>query len=292
MGGLSDPFFDDPFFNSFISSVEWKKIFSNEEKLHVDPLPDNLEVYGDFTIKADVDKKEVMANKPVNLTITIEGEGNVDDIRKFDPEIPDAVVYADDPKVESSLQNGKYAGRFTQKIAIVSDHDFTIPAIEFTYFDSKTQQKVTKKTKPVSVKVKGAAVRQKTPVKAEASPQLKEEIKAAKTESAEPLNKAVKEDSNLKYLYLLAGTLLGSFLTYFLMQYRPYRSAKAPKPIVKMIQKAKDDKTLYNLLLPYAKEGEYLAEILQKLEENIYKGAGHTIDRNEIIDYFEEMVEQ
>jgi hypothetical protein len=292
LGGFNDPFFDDPFFNSFVSSIEWKKVFSNEVKLHVDPLPDNLEVYGNFTIKADVDKHEVYANKPVNFTISIEGEGNVDDIRKFEITIPDAVVYADEPKVESSLQNGKYYGRFTQKIAIVADHDYTIPAVEFTYFDSETQQKVTKKTAPIQIKVKGGGTKVSAAVpKVETSKQLQKEIKASESEKSSVKEVAQKSEGSMKYLYLIGGLIVGSGLTYFLLTYRNGGRKREPKPILQQIKKAKDDKTLYTLLLPYAKEEGYIRQVLQKLEENLYKGANHKIDRDEIVDYFEEIAE-
>jgi hypothetical protein len=295
LGGFSDPFFDDPFFNSFVSSIEWKKVYSNEEKLHVDPLPDNLEVYGDFTIDAKVDKTEVAANKPVNLTITIKGEGNVDDIQKFELDIPDAVVYADEPKITSSLVNGKYAGTFTQKIAIVSDHDYTIPPIAFTYFDAKTQQKVTKKREPIKIKVKGGTSAQRAASQApkvETSQTLQKEIEAAKEPGSSASKTVTKEvDSGAKYLYLLGGLLLGSALTYFFLTANPLARRGEERAVTKLIKRAKSDKELYNLLLPYAKEGDYIQEVLQKLEENLYKGAHHKIDRNEIIDFFEEVVE-
>jgi len=293
LGGLNDPFFDDPFFNSFVSSIEWKKLFSNEAKLHVDPLPDNLEVYGDFDISASVDKKEVYANKPVNLTITIEGEGNVDDIQKFDLNIPDAVVYADEPKVTTHLVNGKYKGTFTQKIAIVADHDYTIPPVKFTYFDSKTQQKKKIQTQPIEIKVKGGGKKTaaSTP-KIEESPQLKEEIAKAADADKKSVKVVTKEsDPTVKYLYLLAGMLLGGALTFLAMHYRPGSGRKEPGSIVKQISKAKSDKALYNLLLPYAKEGDFIQEVLHKLEENLYKGASHKINRDEVVDFFEEVVE-
>ena len=289
IGGFNDPFFDDPFFNSFISSIEWKKVFSNEEKLHVDPLPDNLEVYGHFTINADADKHEVEANKPVNLTIAIEGEGNVDDIQKFDLQIPGAVVYADEPKVESGLQNGKYVGKFTQKIAIVADRNYTIPPIEFTYFDSVAEKKVTLKTDPIDITVKGGG-KKAAPVQVEASPQLQQALSQNGEENSGKEKVVTKEvDSGAKYLYLLAGLVLGGALSYFVMTLR-LPSEKKTVPIIRQIKKAKSDKDLYTLLLPYAKEGEYIQEVLHKLEENLYKGADHKIDREEIVDYFEEVI--
>ncbi len=286
MGGFSDPFFDDPFFNSFISSLEWKKVFSNEERLHVEPLPDNLEVYGDFEIKASVDKKEVNAGKPVNLTITIEGEGNVDDIKKFEIDIPEAVVYADEPKIESGLKDGKYYGRFTQKIAIVADQDFTIPSIEFNYFDKNEKKEITKKTSPIEIKVKGNGLTTNVP-KIETSKELKEEIKRDNQKN-ELTSKPVMKESQNGYLYLFAGILLGSVLTYLFLQYKPTMGKKEQKPVIDRIKRAKDDKELYNILLAFANKGEYIKETLDKLEKNIYKDEKNIIDKAEIADYFEQ----
>ena len=293
LGGFDDPFFDDPFFNSFVTSLEWKKLYSNDEKLHVDPLPDNLEVYGHFTIHADVDKREVHADKPVNLTIRIEGEGNVDDIRKFDLDIPDAVVYADDPKIESGLQNGKYRGSFTQKIAIVAEHDYTIPPITFRYFDAKAKKPVTIQTDPIEIKVKGGGAHAKAAApKIEASEKLEKEIQsAAKGDKSDQkrVTATAPESGAAGYLYLLAGILIGAAATWLLLTYRPGRN-KSAAPIVTQILKAKDDRSLYQLLLPYAKSDPWLDERLEKLEENLYKGAAHKIDRREIADFFEEVI--
>ncbi|OQX59895.1 MAG: hypothetical protein B5M52_01910, partial [Helicobacteraceae bacterium 4484_230] len=67
---------NDAFFNSFFSTrMQVSKIFSNEAVLDVKPLPGGLELFGDFNIKVSVDKQEVHANKPVNLTVSIDGVG-------------------------------------------------------------------------------------------------------------------------------------------------------------------------------------------------------------------------
>ncbi|NPA87064.1 MAG: hypothetical protein GXO01_00005, partial [Epsilonproteobacteria bacterium] len=51
--------------------------------------------------------------------------------------------------------------------------------------------------------------------------------------------------------------------------------------IFSKIKKA-DQKELFNLLIPYSDIPE-IKEILQKLEENIYKGTNHKINKKEII---------
>ncbi len=285
IGGFSDPFFDDPFFNSFISSLEWKKIFSNEEKLHVEALPDNLEVYGDFNIEVKADKREVSAGKPVNITITITGEGNVDDIEKFEMDIPQAVVYADEPKIQSGLHDGKYVGKFTQKIAVIADSDFVVPSLEFSYFDSKTRKKRTKRTSPIKIKVKASAASAIEP-KIETSKTLQEEIKRSDRQKSEISNPVETENQN-GYLYLFVGALLGSLFTYLVLRYEPSKK-RIEKPVVDRIKRAKDDKELYDILLAFANKGEYIKAILKKLEENIYKNKKNSIDKDEIADYFEQ----
>jgi hypothetical protein len=121
---------------------------------------------------------------------------------------------------------------------------------------------------------------------------LQKEIEAAKESGSSESETVTKEvDSGVKYLYLLGGLLLGSALTYFFLKANPLARRDQEHAVTKLIKRAKSDKELYNLLLPYAKEGDYIQEVLQKLEANLYKGANHKIDRNEIVDFFEEVVE-
>ncbi len=280
MGGA---FNNDPFFQQFFQTIKYKDIYSNQIQITVEALPNGLEVYGDFEIFATVDKKKVYANKPVNLTIKILGEGNIDDIKKFDINIPNAVVYADEPKVKSYIKNGKYYGEFSEKVAIIADRDFTIPAIKFTYFDKKSNKPITKETKPIDIKVIGA-----TTQNTQNQPIIKEPIVQSKSPQ---INTKIiyKEKSKIDYLYLILSFLLGVIVTIIFVKIsnKSKRRVKRDKPLEKMIFKAKTDKELYNLLLPYADKKE-IQKILDKLEENIYKQTKHKIDKNEILDILEE----
>ncbi len=285
---FNDPFFNDPFFKQFTTRVKWQKIFSNSLELDVKPLPNNLEVYGDFIISAKVDKTEVKANKPVNLTIQIAGEGNIDDIKKFEIDIPDAVVYADEPKISTKIENGKYVGTFTQKIAIIADKSFTIPPIEFRYFDKNLKKEVVKKTKPIHIKVIGSPSSSQTK-----RPVIEEEPKNALTvkenKKEEIKTPTQKESSFIKYLFLIVGYVLGILSMIGFYKIKDIKlSPKKELPIVKRIKKAKSDKELFEVLLPYAKEDKLIDNTLKKLEENIYKKAKNKIDKEDLIEYFEE----
>jgi len=145
--------FDDPFFGGslFGQELTWKRIYSNEVKLNVKALPEGLELYGDFHIDAKVDKTKVQANKPVNLTVVVSGEGNIDDVKKFEPVLDNAIVYADEPTV-TSYQNSNI---FTQKIAIIADQNITIPPLTLKFFDKNSKRVKSIQTKPIEIEVVG-----------------------------------------------------------------------------------------------------------------------------------------
>ena len=145
--------------------LETKRIASNNILINVKPLPNNLELFGKFNISVTVDKKEVEANKPVKVGIRIDGYGNIDDIKKFDLKIPDAVVYADEPKIDAHISNGKYGGTFMQTITVVAQSNFTIPSLTLKFVDSETNQPTEIKSEPIKIFVKGGVVKQPEVVK-------------------------------------------------------------------------------------------------------------------------------
>ena len=276
--------FNDPFFSSFIQDLDWHKIYSNDLNLTVHPLPDNLELYGSYKIDARVDKTKVYANKPVNLTITIDGKGNIDDIKKFNPTIEGAIVYADEPKISSRLVNKTYQGTFTQKIAIIADSNFTIPSMELKYFDKDRKKVKTIKTKPIKIEVIGGD-KSISKSSIEVSPSSKIEAPKVQTITKTKIVK-VKEDAYIKYIFLAVGFILGAggVLSFYLIK---NRVTKRESDIVKAIKKAKSDRELFNILLPYAKKDKIISNALNKLEENIYKSGKNRIDREELMEVFE-----
>ncbi len=279
--------FNDPFFGaSPFEKLRWRRYYSNSLKLTVDPLPNGLELYGHFYITLNVPKKEVKSNEPLNITIKVEGDGNLDDIKKFKLNIPNVMVYENDPKVVAKFKNGVYKGQLKEKIAIVADSDYTIPKIELKYFDNREQKEVTISTNPVDIKVIG------TPQYKANSADNNAPIKVEVAKSSKPLVENRKLSSNKNnYLMLIVGFILGTLTLYFINIFREKkRDKKVELPITKAIKKSKNDKELYSLLLPYAKDNEYIKDKLDRLEENIYKSAKNSINRAEIIDYFEEII--
>ncbi len=246
-----------------------KRVLSNEAKINVLSLPNNISVQGDYKISAFIDKKEINANEPVNLTIKIAGFGNIDDIEPFKLNLNDAVVYSSKPKIISTITNNKYGGEFTQKISLIGENDFTIPSISFKYFDIKTKKIKEIKTKSFQIKVN--AKTKNTP-----TIQTQNNIKSI---PAKIIIK--KEDSILKYIYGIVGFILGAGVYYIFS--RKKSNKVDDKPIIVKIKKAKNDKTLYTLLLPYCQDKNF-KKVIKDLEENIYNNGVNKIDKKEIIE--------
>ena len=279
---FSDPFFNDPFFGG--ARMQDSKVYSKPARLHAKALPQGLEVYGAFTMRSDVDKTTVEANKPVNLTIHIEGKGNVEDIKKFDPQIDHAVVYANDPVVKSYFKNGEYYGTFDQTIAIIPDRDITIKPQEFAFYDSRTKQPNTLRTRPYYIKVKGVA-----PQAHAAAPV----VESAATPAAPAASAGTTPGNGIDPVHALelfaGGFVLGAVSLWILLTGRKERSPKRRKvsPMAAQIKKAKKPRDLFELLLPYKGESPLIDTTLDQLEANLYRGAKHKIDRKALIDYFD-----
>ena len=276
-------FFDDPFFNSMTQQLSWQKVYSNTLKVKINPLPNGLELYGKYQIQASVDKRRVQANKPVNLTISVKGEGNIDDVKKFDLTLDNVLVYADEPKISSKEVHGIYQGVFSQKIALIGDQNFTIPSLSLEYFDKDTKHVKHITTQPIEIEVIGG---EKNTLKASTI-----EVSPSQTIQSPPKveTKVIieKEDAYLKYLFLAIGFLLGVGTVLGIKALKS-KSSKQEPDIIKAIRKAKDDQSLFKILLPYAKKSPVIAKTLNRLEENLYRNGKHKIEKEALMEVFEE----
>ena len=148
-------------------ATQWYDIASNELMIQVKPQPQKSDLIGAFTLDATVDTTEVQVNKPVNLTIKIEGKGNLEDF-EFPPyQIDGVTIFSDDAKVESRVDNGVLHSTYTKSFAMISDKDFTIPSQSFTVYNPETSRLEKMEISSYDIKVKGdvnALVPSATPV--------------------------------------------------------------------------------------------------------------------------------
>ena len=217
-------------------------LLSKYRKLEVYSLPSNLKISGDLSMQLIKDSNKTAPNKPINFTLKIEGFANIDDIKPFPLPIKNATYYSDKPSRKYSIKSGKLHTTFTQKFTVVAQDSFVIEPITLSYFNTPTQLKETLSTKKVTIKFNKPLLKPK------------------------------------EWTVLLIGITLGFLATLLL---KLIKKRAKPSTLQIAIKKAKTDKELYQLLLPFANEERY-KDIIKKLEENIYKGAKHKIDKKSL----------
>jgi hypothetical protein len=153
---MADPFFDD-FSIPDVQEIP-AKLESNTVKVLVKPLPSNAPnsfkgAVGTFKMNSSINKTSTVTNDPLTLKISVSGKGNLKLINEVDIKVPyDMERY--DPVInthpDSPLSGSK---TFEYLIMPKVAGQFTIPAVEFAYFDPDTKQYKTLKTQSYEIHV-------------------------------------------------------------------------------------------------------------------------------------------
>ena len=154
-----DPF--EAFFNGGSGYVEVKKnIEAPAVEIQVDPLPERPANFsggvGHFTISSSLTKKTVAANDPVTLRVVVSGIGNLKLIKQPEVQFPkDFDKY--DPKTSDKTRltaNGLEGNMIYDYLFVPRNQgEYTIPSIEFTYYDTSANAYKTVRTAPQTIHV-------------------------------------------------------------------------------------------------------------------------------------------
>ena len=154
-----DPF--EAFFNGGSGYIEVKKqITAPGITIQVDPLPQRPANFsggvGQFNISATLDQPQVKANNPVKLRVVVSGVGNMKLLKQPVVKFPkDFDSY--DAKVtdNTKLTTQGLEGSIVYDYLAVPRHqgDFDIPAIEYTYFDTRSGEYKTVQTEAFKLHV-------------------------------------------------------------------------------------------------------------------------------------------
>ena len=153
-----DPF--DAFFNGGGYVEVKKKITTPKVVINVQPLSAKPAGFsgavGEFKLASSINATDVKTNDAVTIKLTLSGTGNMKLIGTPEVKFPqDFEIY--DPKVtdDYKLTNSGLTGTKTFEYLAIPRHagNFTIPAIEFTYFDLKSNSYKTLKTEAYNLKV-------------------------------------------------------------------------------------------------------------------------------------------
>lgn len=212
-------------------------------KIEVYSLPNNLTVSGNLNMHLKRLTKEAKANAPVSFKLEITGSGNLDDIKSYTLPIKNASYFSDKPRREYKIVKGRLQATFVQNFRVVSDKSYKIPPLRLRYFNTQTRLEEHLLTKEQIVDI------------------------------PKPLA------SRRELIFLLIGLIIGvgvSLLWLFKKKRRKLNNLQLA------VKKAKNDKELYQILLPYSHKTE-LKETIKKLEANIYNKMRNKINKKDIL---------
>ena len=150
----------DEFFNSGYQTIN-KELTVSPVTIDVKPLPSGKPAsfsgsVGNYTMTSEISSNNIKANEAVTVKLKIAGNGNIRLLRNPDVKFPnDFEIY--DPKVTTDINtaaSGTNGSRTIEYMAIPRyAGDFEIPAIQFSYFDLRTNSYRTLATEPYKLHV-------------------------------------------------------------------------------------------------------------------------------------------
>lgn len=243
------------FFNNSTKNI---RVYSNNLKLKVKPLPQAVNLIGNFQIKAHVDKTQISQGEGVNFKIEVNGIGNIDDIQDIKLDIPQSTIYDNKPDIRTSIKDSQYQGSYKKSFSILPTKNITIPSISIRYFEQQTQRIKTIKTASYNITVKE---QKQIPSKT----MLEKSIQTQPIVQTKVINSSLKENVT----FFLLGVLLTilSIGLYFYVINKLRNKKKTEHPLEKRISKSKSKEELLRVLLPYIHEDEIIKEAIFRLEE-------------------------
>ena len=156
-GGSGSMF--DEFFESY-QNVR-KRLRSSAIKVVVSPLPGSAPAsftggVGDFKYNVSLSKDSVAANEAVSVLVNISGTGNINLVEKPKLSLPSEFEQYDTKIADNSKASGagiSGAKQFEFPFIPRNPGTYTIPPIEFSYFDIRSKRYVTLKSKELTLRV-------------------------------------------------------------------------------------------------------------------------------------------
>lgn len=137
-------------------AMKWYKKASNTLDIEVFPLIIAGDLVGKFSLDAKVDTQEVKANKPVNLTIKIEGKGDLADFYLPSYELDGVTIYSNNAKIDIKVVDGQIYSSYSKKFVFISEKNFIIPERIFSMYDPKEGKLKELKIKAFNIEIKNS----------------------------------------------------------------------------------------------------------------------------------------
>lgn len=228
-------------------------IYSNELMLNVKALPKGLSLFGEYQLDTRVNKQRVNAGEAVRLILTIEGSGNLDTLDDLNLEIPGTTVYV---KSAQKDQNNSI-GRYSKVFEIISDKNYTIPAITLAYFDKESQRKRTIQSKVFDIEVINTHLAKN-----------KSKEKLVKDEVFKEMTYEEERITGMeRFIYFLIGVLSSMVFMLMYKQFKNKIQLKKQPELIQVLKQIKTQDALFKKMVPYVGQDRALDRLIYQLEE-------------------------
>ena len=160
--GRRSPLAPSPFFSQVYSKpLPTDKVTLTAKALpEVGKPPHFTGAVGDYKIESSLDKEEVEAGNPVTYRVRITGQGNINTVQPpVLPKMENFKIYDSSSSSNVSKKNFAVEGEKTTETVLVPKKpgSFTIPSLDFSYFDPKSNTYKEIKTQSHALIVKPSA---------------------------------------------------------------------------------------------------------------------------------------
>ncbi len=241
-------------FGFIVRRPKWSTMTSEVKTLEVKPLPEGVELVGDYRMSLKVSPKKVQAGQPVTLTIRVEGDGNIEDFELRPLRIDGVTVYADEPKVEQHYSSGIYSGSWEKRFVLIAESSYTIPPFKVRFLDPDSGK--VKEISSDSVKI--------------------EVVGALKNGGMDDFPSRIQEDGSMRlkhlfgYVVAFFAGVVAVYLFRFLKRRISYKRGSRSVP---------DEHMMLQRLMPYISESKDAAQMAENLYANLFEGKAVKIDK-------------
>jgi len=123
--------------------LQKKDISTQAIALQVRPLPQGIQVTGDYTLEASLEKNQSTQGSPVQFTVSLTGEGNIENLNFLTLHIPHTTIYE------------KSTSPHRKTFSILANQNYTIPPIVLKYFNQKSKTVMLTSTSGYAIAIKG-----------------------------------------------------------------------------------------------------------------------------------------
>jgi len=144
--------------NASIGRDNVKKYDFNDEKALLPSVKirvhkNAVALIGNLTLEVRSDASMARAHEPVHLSVIVRGEGSLDLLTPYELNISGVKIFAELPQKSLTPSAQGFEGEVSQEFALVANESYTIEPLSLSYFDTKKNQIVTLKSKPIYVEV-------------------------------------------------------------------------------------------------------------------------------------------